>query len=92
MNAEFEFEASSPPEFELDKFDFLFPARSYHGDRKPENLVFDANLQRFSQKVSYISALETGGKLSPQEAFQQIDGLWQQLQTSKENLLGVGEE
>jgi len=69
--------------------DFLYPRSRYYGAIKPETLIFNANLQEFSQKVSYISNLETSGKLSPEEAYHQIEALWQQLETSKHNL-GIG--
>lgn len=72
-----------------DSSQFLYPHSRYHGEIKPENLVFNANLQEFSQRVSLICALETGGKLSPQEAYQQIQELWKSLQQSKREL-GIG--
>ena len=53
----------------IDKNSFLYPRRRYHGQVKPENLVFNANLQEFAQRVSYICNLETSGKLSPEEAY-----------------------
>lgn len=68
------------------KNSFLFPRSRYYGVFTPENLAFSANLQEFAQKVSYIAALETGGKLSPEEAYQKIDALWQQLRQSKQAL------
>lgn len=74
-----------------DKNDFLYPRSSYRGDVKPENLVFNANLQEFTQKISYICNLETAGKMSPQEAYEKIKELWKQLKKSKKQL-GVGEQ
>ncbi len=68
---------------------FLYSRRRYCGQVKPENLVFNANLQEFSQKVTYITCLETGGKLSPEEAYKQIEALWERLERSKYEL-GVG--
>ncbi|MFP4133078.1 MAG: hypothetical protein ACLFQP_05155 [Halothece sp.] len=65
---------------------FLYPQSHYNGEVKPQNLVFNANLQEFSQKVGYIANLETNGKLSPQEAYQQIRELWQELETSYQEL------
>ncbi|BAY91112.1 hypothetical protein NIES37_43980 [Tolypothrix tenuis PCC 7101] len=62
---------------------FLYPRSRYHGQVKPQNLVFNANLQEFSQKVGYISSLETNGKLSPEEAYQKIETMWEQLKKSK---------
>jgi hypothetical protein len=57
---------------------------------KPENLVFNANLQEFAQRVNYICNLETNGKLSPEESYQQIKVLWKQLKRTKKQL-GIGE-
>lgn len=65
---------------------FLYPYSPYYGEVKPENLVFNANLQEFAQKISYICNLETGGKISSINAYKQIKKLWQQLENSKENL------
>ncbi len=72
----------------LDKDRFLNPISSYRGDFSPENLAFDANLQEFTNRVSIICALETGGKISPQEAYNQIKALWKKLDISRKNLLG----
>jgi hypothetical protein len=65
---------------------FIYPRSRYYGEFKPENLVFNANLQEFAQKVGYISCLETGGKLSPEEAYDQIKTLWKQFKHSKKAL------
>jgi hypothetical protein len=64
----------------------MFPQSRYYGTFTPENLVFNANLQEFSHRVSIICSLETGGKISSQEAYLQIAELWQQLEQSKRNL------
>lgn len=69
--------------------DFLYPPARYHGEFKPQNLVFNANLQEFSQRVSLIANLATNAKLSPEEAYTQVEALWQQLHTSKKQL-GIG--
>jgi hypothetical protein len=66
---------------------FLFPKSRYYGKFSPENLLFNANLQEFSHRVSIICALETGGKISTQEAFLQVAELWHQLEESKQNLI-----
>ncbi len=69
---------------------FLCPRARYYEPVKPENLVFNANLQEFAQRVSFISNLETGGKLSPEESYEQIKALWKQLKKSKKQLrIGV---
>jgi len=69
-----------------DKENMLYPRSPYRGDFTPENLVFNANLQEFAQKVSYICNLETNGKVSSNQAYQQIRGLWKELKSSMKNL------
>jgi len=73
-----------------DKEEFLTPRGHYRGKVKPENLVFNANLQEFAVRVSYLCNLQTNGKLLPEEAYEQIKALWQQLDASKQGL-GVGD-
>jgi hypothetical protein len=68
---------------------FLYHNNRYHGEVKPENLVFNANLQEFTQKISYICSLETSGKLTPEESYKQIKNLWKDLKRSKKQL-GIG--
>ncbi|AFZ59342.1 DUF7219 family protein [Anabaena cylindrica] len=75
----------------MDKGDFLYPRGRYYGHVQPENLVFNANLQEFAQRINYICNLETGGKLPPAEAYKQIKLLWKELKRSKKQL-GIGEE
>ena len=70
--------------------EFLYPRSRYYGKVKTENLVFNANLQEFAQQVSYICNLETAGKLSPEEAYKQIQALWKQLKRTKKQL-GIGD-
>lgn len=71
---------------------FLYPRSRYYGKFQPENLVFNANLQEFSQRISYITCLETAGKLSQEEAYKQIKALWKQLKHSKKQLAVGGNE
>lgn len=73
------------------KDNFIYPRGRYYGEVKPENLVFNANLQEFAQRVSYICNLETAGKVSPEEAYEQVKALWQSLKQSKKEL-GIGED
>jgi hypothetical protein len=73
-----------------DRNEFLYPRSRYYGQVKPENLVFNANLQEFAQRISFICNLETNGKISSEEAYNQIKALWKQLKRSKKQL-GVGE-
>ena len=65
------------------KEDFLYPRSRYYGQVKPENLVFNANLQEFAQRVSYICGLETSGKIQPEEAYEQVKSLWKSAKTLK---------
>jgi hypothetical protein len=65
---------------------FLFPRSRYYGSIRPENLVFNANLQEFSQRISLICGLQTSGKLSALESFEQVQTLWQQLEQSRDEL------
>lgn len=73
-----------------DKENFLYPYSHYYGQVKPENLAFNANLQEFGHKVSYVCNLETNGKISPVDAYERIKALWEGLRRSKEEL-GIGE-
>jgi hypothetical protein len=79
--------ASSHPSSSRPGLDgLLFPRSRYYGEFSPQNLTFNANLQEFAHRVGYISSLNTGGKISPEEAYQQIKGLYQQLKQSKQGL------
>ncbi|MDY6781938.1 MAG: hypothetical protein SW833_05195 [Cyanobacteriota bacterium] len=68
---------------------FLYPNFPYRGSFTPENLVFNANLQEFAQRVNFLCNLETSGKISSEEAYQKIKELWHQLKQSKKEL-GIG--
>jgi hypothetical protein len=74
-----------------DKQNFLFPHSQYRGAVKPENLVFNANLQEFAQRISYITSLETNGKISAEASYRQIKALWKELKQSKK-ALHIGED
>lgn len=69
------------------KDDFLSPLSAYWGEVTLPNVTFNANLQEFANRVSLICNLETGGKITPEEAYDQIRGLWKQLKASKKTLL-----
>lgn len=73
------------------KDNFIYPRGRYYGQVKPENLVFNANLQEFAQRVSYICNLETAGKIPPEDAYEQVKELWKSLKQSKKEL-GIGED
>jgi hypothetical protein len=69
----------------------LYPRSRYYGEFTPSNLLFNANLQEFTQRVSFICALETGGKLSPEQAYQEIRQLYKQLKKSRKQLMVSGD-
>ncbi len=73
------------------KENLLYPRSRYYGEFKPENLVFNANLQEFAQKVGYIVNLQTSGKVASEEAYTQIKQLWKKLKHSKKEL-GINDE
>jgi hypothetical protein len=65
---------------------FLYPHAHYRGSDRPNDLVFNANLQEFAQRVGYICDLETAGKVSPQDAYAQLCTLWDELKRSQREL------
>lgn len=61
---------------------------SYRGDDwTPGRLVFHQNLEQFAERVGLIVALQGNGKISQEEAFDEIRLIWRQLQNSRESLL-----
>ncbi|MBP0004895.1 MAG: hypothetical protein J7642_14465 [Cyanobacteria bacterium SBC] len=73
----------------MNRKQFLFSNNPYHGKVEPEHpevLLFNANLQEFAVQVGYISSLETGGKLSPEEAYAEVKALWKELKHSTKEL------
>jgi hypothetical protein len=74
-----------------DRDDFLYPRSRYYGEFTPENLVFNANLQEFAQKVSYLCAMETGGKISADQAYKEIKAMYRELKKTRKNL-GIGKK
>ena len=69
---------------------FLYPKSNYRGKfspSNPKNLLFNANLQEFAHRVSYVCALESNGKISSAESYAQIKQLWRNLKASKKELL-----
>ncbi|MEM8605162.1 MAG: hypothetical protein AAGF24_15180 [Cyanobacteria bacterium P01_H01_bin.121] len=64
----------------MNEFDlFLDLHEAQLGKSSPEEILFTANLQEFSQRVGYVVALQNGGQLSVGEAVQAVDSLWNQL-------------
>jgi hypothetical protein len=69
-----------------EKNKFLYPISKYYGEFKPENLAFNANLQEFAQRICYLCGLESNGKISSQDAYEEIKSFWQQLERSRQLL------
>jgi hypothetical protein len=62
---------------------FLNPLTSF-----PEKqYIFTTNLQAFGQKVELLCALQTGGKISAEDAYAEIRALWKELKYANGNLL-----
>lgn len=70
----------------MDSFDCIFVHRPYQGYFSIKNLLFNSNLQEFTQYVSYIANLEKHGKLPTEEAYIKIDALFEQLQRTSQEL------
>ena len=73
------------------KDEFFNPYYPYRGEVKPQNVLYNANLQEFAQEVSYICNLETAGKIKPEQAYKKIKYLWKTLKFSKKELK-IGED
>lgn len=74
----------------MDKNNFLYPRSTYHGNFEPKNLVFNDNLQEFSQTIGYIANLQTGGKISSFQAYLKVKAAYKRLKRSKK-ALGISE-
>ena len=70
------------------KDQFLNPLASYQGEPTLAQYMFNANLQEFANKVDLLCALQTGGKISIDDAYAEIRKLWKELKHSKQNLIG----
>jgi hypothetical protein len=80
-------DSGRPSNSKDEKDGFLMPRSTYWGKPTLPHLTFNANLQEFAQRVSYVCNLETGGKISSEDAYSEIKKLWKQLKLSKKNLL-----
>ena len=61
---------------------------SYRGDDwTPTSLIFHQNLESFAERVGLIVALQSNGKLSQEQAYDQIRTIWKKLGESKKDLL-----
>jgi hypothetical protein len=71
----------------MEPIDFHLTTSHLNGKYTLENLIFDANLQEFVQWVRYICRLEANGKISLEEAYAQIEVLFEALERSKQQIL-----
>ncbi|KDR54101.1 hypothetical protein APPUASWS_031660 [Arthrospira platensis str. Paraca] len=62
--------------------EMLSPYCRYRGQLTSENLRFNQVFQEFSNQVAIACALETSGKISPKQAMERLEQLWQELQDS----------
>ena len=61
---------------------------SFHGkDWTPQRAAFHQNLEQFADRIGLIVGLQANGKISQEEAYEQIKSLWKTLIISKNDLL-----
>ena len=61
---------------------------SFHGeDWSPQRAAFHQNLEQFADRIGLIVGLQGNGKVSQEEAYEQIKELWSQLKGSRKDLL-----
>lgn len=61
----------------------LSPHCRYRGQLTSEHLRFNQVFQDFSNQVAIACALETSGKISPAQAMERLEQLWEELQDSQ---------
>ena len=60
----------------------------FHGpDWSPQRVAFHQNLEEFADRVGLLVGLQSNGKVTQEEAFDQIKTLWKTLKLSKNDLL-----
>ncbi len=60
----------------------LSPPLGNPGPSQPQQGSLSQALQDFAHRASLTCALETGGKISPSEAMERLDSLWQNLEAA----------
>lgn len=56
-------------------------------DWSPQRVMFHQNLETFADRVGLLVGLQSNGKLTQEEAYEQIRRMWKQLKDSKGSLL-----
>ena len=60
----------------------------FHGpDWSPQRVAIHQNLEEFADRVGLLVGLQSNGKVTQEEAFDQIKTLWKTLKLSKNDLL-----
>jgi transcriptional regulator with AAA-type ATPase domain len=65
----------------------LNPLDSFPEKPKLVHHLVKSNLQEFANKVDLLCALETGGKISAEDAYAEIRNLWKELNNLNSSLL-----
>jgi hypothetical protein len=66
---------------------------SYRGDDwSPERLMFHQNLETFADQVGLIVGLQANGKMSQDEAYENIKKIWKNLKLTRASLFNSPEE
>ncbi len=66
---------------------------SYRGDDwSPERLIFHQNLETFADQVGLIVGLQANGKMSQDEAYENIKKIWKNLKLTRASLFNSPEE
>ena len=66
----------------------LEPHSAYRGsDWTPERLMFHQNLESFAERVGLVVGLQSNGKMSQEQAYDEIRRIWKDLKDSKDVLL-----
>lgn len=61
---------------------------SYRADDwSPQRVMFHQNLETFADRVGLLVGLQSNGKLSQEDAYEEIRRMWKQLKDSKGSLL-----
>ena len=75
---------------ETSKENFFYPIAPYHDTLNNDKVLFNTNLQIFAHQVGFIANLQTSGKISSQEAYSQIESLWNDLDITINTIIGDG--
>lgn len=74
---------------QVDYIKSRYSRNSYYNGLTAEYLNYNANLQELSQKIAYICELESGRKISAEQAYEEVKRLWLQFKQNREEL-GIG--